>query len=827
MPKIVKKANAVQLWDGIGKEDFLSENFVEEQDIVEFNMPRSINFIGNINLMRQLPRLSDSLKPVERRILIQMYKNKVFSTSKSYKSNKILGFVMDLHAHGDGSVYKTLVGMAQSWSKAVPLIRGIGNFGSASNPKIFASPRYTEVTLSKYAEDCFFSDYDADCIEVIHNTASDGPEPLSLPNKYPNILVNGGTGIAVGNAYAIPPFNLKDIVDLCKRLMKNPMHPDTMIFPDSPTGCDIVDDGTSIRSIVETGTGTLIMRSTIDIIEGKRSWILKIKNVPWMVNPQDVMAKLVELTKKKILPVTDVQDHCYQIKTKRGIETVIDIEIHVDKAHDPYVTRNKIFKNTQLQKPLPTNFKIVTDNLEVDQLGLRELIVSWIDGRREYKRRILNQKISKLTARMQLLDVLIRVTNKDTLNKTIEIIRTSNGDEAVDRLVKLGKMSSFQAAQLIEMSMRAFTKEMNEKYQNEKKSKESQLDNVLLLVRSEKKIDEIISEELDDLLKYIVPGRARSRIIHPESGVQVSDSDHTLIVTKQNFIKKLPLMGDKMNFGSFKNYDYPICMHDAKNLDEVMFFDSTGRFTNMPVHEIDNTSTSSTGLRSFDVTKLSGNIISMMPSIYKSSKELLKVIGKGDPTIMTLTKDGYFKATKLDEFLSTKNQKNVRAMKIRPEDALIYAEIVLANADIVIYTKKGNYTFIHHENIPIASKDAQGLQAIKLEDGDECVGLSIIGKRADYILVVTAKGMVKKCERGILGEAGKRRVGSTYLVSLDHSDSLVYAGSIDEDGTATVCTRLGVTVLKADEIPTATRRSKGSKLVPVPLGSNIVRVEVR
>ena len=315
----ISKEEKDLLWGGVTEKDFENEaENVYDKDIGEYDKRSMTYFSQNVNLMRHLPRLADSLKPVERRGLYTLYEDKAFPGTRSKKSSVIVGDTMTYHPHGDGSIYGTLVGMAQPFTNPVPMVQGTGNFGNDIHPNGNAAMRYTEMTMSNYAQDCFFSDYDDDCIEKIFNTSRDEDEPLALPCKYPNILVNGGFGIATGNAFCVPTYSIPDIVKLTKKLLRNPDYDDIYIMPDSPTGCDIVDNG-SLREICDTGTGVLKMRSTITIEENPKRpnvWILRVHNLPWMVSIDSITDALTKYTKDGVLPIKDIEDHSYTIKVK-------------------------------------------------------------------------------------------------------------------------------------------------------------------------------------------------------------------------------------------------------------------------------------------------------------------------------------------------------------------------------------------------------------------------------------------------------------------------------------------------------------------------------
>lgn len=839
----ISKEEKDLLWGGVTEKDFENEaENVYDKDIGEYDKRSMTYFSQNVNLMRHLPRLADSLKPVERRGLYTLYEDKAFPGTRSKKSSVIVGDTMTYHPHGDGSIYGTLVGMAQPFTNPVPMVQGTGNFGNDIHPNGNAAMRYTEMTMSNYAQDCFFSDYDDDCIEKIFNTSRDEDEPLALPCKYPNILVNGGFGIATGNAFCVPTYSIPDIVKLTKKLLRNPDYDDIYIMPDSPTGCDIVDNG-SLREICDTGTGVLKMRSTITIEENPKRpnvWILRVHNLPWMVSIDSITDALTKYTKDGVLPIKDIEDHSYTIKVKSpngGMTTrkQVQYDIIVNKAHDPNQIKMKLYKLTQLEKSISVNFKVVTDALAIDRLNMRDLVLTWIDIRREYLRRLVNKKISKITARISLMEIMIVLTSKDNLEKTLKIIKNNNEEDAVEALMKNKqvKINSYQAEKIVDSKLRAFTKDANAKYKKELEKLEKELKKYLDMTKSSKKIDDIIEEQLEDLMKYHI-GR-RSNIVAESSSVKIPNTDHYMVVTKLGMIKKLPYKPEMMvkkktpALGAFKNQDYPLKGLVINNHDSLMMFDNFGRYSCVPVHEIENTEPSQLGSRVYDVSKLNGEIVETFQFFAKDLQTFVKETMNATISIVTLTKNGYLKKTPIEEFTKIRNQMNVRAMKIRQDDELIAGKIIIEKkgkgSNMLIYTEKGIFSYIHSDNIAVQSKDASGLLSIKLDPDDFCKGICIIGDNDANLLVVTEKGNLKQCELGYLGEPGKRKI-SSYLATLDPTDKINFVDAIEDDVVVTVCTRTTYQQFHSNDIPVKTRKAKCVKMVPVPVGNNIISVTV-
>lgn len=846
MAKSNKKKNkdeSMQLWYGISEKDFLAEedNIIDEE-LSTYDKQAMIKFSQNVNLLRHLPRVADSLKPVERRGLCALYNNNSLPNTKPKKSSRIVGDTMITHPHSDASIYGTLVGMAQPWKNPVPLVEGIGNFGNDEHPSGFAQMRYTEMRMSKYGYDCFFKDYDSDCIETVFNTAADEDEPLSLPSKYPNILVNGGFGIATGNSFCIPTYSIPDIVKLTKRLLHNPDAGDIYMLPDMPTGCDIVDNGL-LQEICDTGEGTLKMRSTVTIEDNPKRpnvWTLRVHNLPWMVDIESINTQLAKLTRDGILPIKDIEDHSYAVRVKDPNGVIITrknikFDIIINRAHDPNQIRQKLFKLTQLEKSLSVNFKVVEDALSIGKLNMRDLILAWIYTRREYKRRLINKKIVKLNARISLLDILIILTDKDNLEKTLKIIKNNNEDQAVKALMssKQIKINSYQAEKIVDMKLRAFTKDAHARYQEEYKKLTKELKDYLSMTKSPKKIDEEIEVELEDLLKYQTP--RRSNIVEEVNSVKIADTDHFITITKLGMIKKLPYNENQIlkkktpSLGAFKNGDYPLHGLTINNHDSLMLFDNLGRFSCVPVHEIENTEPSQYGNRIYDTAKLDGEVVTALEFFKDDVKRFIEEKMNQHVSVVTLTKNGYLKKTPIEEYTKSRNQKGVKAMKLRNDDELVTGKIIIDNekkgVSLLIYTEKGNFAYISSDQIALQSKDSSGLVSINLAPDDACKGICVIGDKDEYLLVVTEKGCLKKCELEYLGAPGKRKV-SSYLATLETNDKIRYVDGIRGDSKITVCTRTSYEVVNAEDVPVKSRKSKCVKLIAVPIGNNIISVGI-
>lgn len=823
MAKKEKKLDR-SIWGQVDVNEFENDDNIEDQDIGTYNLEKMSLFALNINCARQLPALEDSLKPVERRILYVMYQMGAYKGKKA-KSSEILGACLRYHPHGDGSVYTTLCGMAQGFKRGQKLIRGIGNFGTIMDPSKCAHYRYTEAALSDYAYECFFEDYDQDCIEVKTAANMTDDEPVFIPGKFPNILVNGATSIAYGYNATIPPYNIQDIIDATKTLIKNPKAKNIVIIPDIPTGCDIVDTG-SFPEICATGRGTLTMRSHIEIYDAGNNWVLKVSSIPWQSSLVKINQNILALAKSGEIPVKDVHDNSYPMKNPRDkseIINVIDYELVIDKAYDPINVRNKLYKKAGLQKTVSVNFQVVQNGLQVRSYGLADLILQWIDTRREYLRRLYNKRYAKYNARMSLLNILIELTEKTNLQKTVKIIQSSDRDQVEANLVSIYGMNSFQAKRIADMPLRTFTKDAHEAYVKEAEDLHDKMEKLLEIVQSEKKIDKIIIDNLDDLKKYGTDRKCRIVNIDENNEAEISDTNHIMVFTKKGFVKKLPETspGRTKTYGAFEAGDYPIKRLAINNRKMITIFDSNGKYSVMPVHEFTNTSHKDPGDRIFKIARLDGEVISAFESITDADAKYVRDTMHNDIFIMTITKKGLIKKTPIEEFNSYKTLKGIRGLKLKSDDALVTAFPLMSSTNIMIYTKMGNYTYLRGKDIPQMAKDTQGVMSVTLGPGDEVQGFCVVPEKSDFIVVLTAKGCMKKIPMESVGLSKSRR-DSAYLTYLQNGDTVFQCEATTSKDKIWVCTKTNYNEFDLNQIPDGSRRSKCVKMVPVAVGDNII-----
>lgn len=837
------------LWNSVEEDDFVNESNIVDEDIADYNKYGMGVYSANVNLARHIVNVTDSLKPVERRILFAMHNIKAVP-GRLTKSEEIVAAAMKVHHHGDIALYESMVGMAQYWKKNAPMVCGDCNFGTLINPDGFAAKRYTEAMLTDYAYECFFDDYSEKALQMDEHLTG-VKEPKFLPSKFPNILVNGTNGIGYGFAPCIPPYNCNDIVDITTKLMKNPDDPDIIIYPDLPTGCDIVDDPASIKDICEHGTGLLRMRARIDI-DGEtkaNAWILHIRSVPFTVPYNKIYEQIVNLGKTKAMPIIDIHESSVPYEENGLVKNNIDLGVVIPRSMDPKAIRATLFKNTDLEKTLPVKFTVITGDNEIKDCNLRELIMYWITARRRYKRSLLNHKFNHLANEIAIREIMIELCDKQNVEKVVSIIKNNNMEDIIDKLCSEYGMDSHQAKIVGNKPLSAFAKDARARYEKELAKLTEEIKAVDSVIGSAKKQDQIILDELEDLRKYATP--RKSPIITIAGEEIISDTDHVITTTINSKIKKLPNPPDKAHqknwLGSLDQGDAPRYVFTANNLDTLLMFDTTGKYTIMPVYDIPNSVYNETGDTMYDVTKLDGPMVfhmkirSGVASNYKSKhgkkKQNQFSCDIKDLTIVFITERGFVKKVNLSEFLINtqgepiKTIRGSKAIVLRDKDVVRKATIwhLGDEADgftkFLIYTEMGEYVMVDPCLINLMGKNSQGNEIIKVADTDVCAGMSTISDNDEWVVVVTAKGFVRK-ENIEYYQESKRRRDSYKLCNVEDGDKVIFASGCKSIEKIDVKLKSGILTLNVSEIPEIPRRGKAAKMIPVAMGDKIIECNV-
>jgi DNA gyrase, A subunit len=765
-------------------------------------------YAANINLARAIPMISDGLKPVERRSIYSAFENGYTHKNKKTKLYKLVANTMgDYHPHGDASIADTMVRMGQPWTYAYPFIDGQGNYGSPLGHPAGAA-RYIEGRLSFFAYKCFFEDFDINILDTVRNYLDTKPEPLLLPARYPNILFNNSFGIGIGISSDIPNFNFNEVMELViKRLEGHEFdYKKDFLYPDLPTGADIIDEG-QFREICATGTGKFSARSTIEIDEEHH--MLNIKNFP--VRCQDwqtiMEKKITPLSEKNIIMgIKDIHDDS-KITTSgdKGVRGEVDIKIFFRPEVDIYDMHHKLLKYTGLQDSYPVRFNLI-DNYKVTMYNLYDIIDHWIEFRKSILRRYLNNKLMKIFERIHILEVLLFIFNEDNAEKTLRLIKkASNKAEVIDMLMKEYKIDSLKAKTIADMRMYNFSKDSIVNFREEM-TKLDKLKSETIEFLDGDNISQIIIDQLKEGMELFGRPRKSKIIKAKDQGRVIKDTEHLLVFTRNNTVKKLP--HDIHKIGTIDSGDYPSFIEYHNNKDLLLLFDEFGKVYPLNVYDIQNSLLNKSGSKLTDYINIGCNLI----SVNGCPEE------EDDYYVLIVTKYGLMKKSELSSYNKTQQS---NAINLNDYDRLVEAKIVNDSHNILVYGVHGYGLKFNMSEIPTTGRNTKG---VKITKSDELIlGFDIIEPNDKYILVVTEKGYVKKSSLSTIPDYG-RNIEPYILTKLHTDDRIVKILTCSDEDIINVFQSSGITKIAVKDLDESTRIAKGRKLIHVTMTNGIIDV---
>ncbi len=788
MEKTSKKSHLKE----IDEQVYLDDSRIERANIADLNTENMKLYGANINLARVFPEIHDGLKLVERRILFAMY-----AISKAVKKKKkvltLTGDVMQIHAHGDASVYGTMVRIAQPWNMVIPYITGQGNFGNISGEEAAAS-RYLEAQLSDYAIDCFFSDFNPDIILMQETYNRDMKEPVHLPSKYPNCLLSSADGLGFGPATHIPTFNLEEVIQATIQLIKNPKYKPYLI-PDITTGCLIIDEG-KFEEICDTGRGTFKMRA--EIVKDEDEKCIIIKSIPFQVSLPSVKEKIAELIENKVI------NGFKQMKDYSASKIHLEIYFRPEVDLDNII--NILYTKTRLQETYPVQMKMV-DDFAVEDFSVKSALLRWIDIRYQFKRKLFINKLVKLEERNHILKVLIMILDGKNGEKTLNIIKSSTKEEIINKLVSNYNITTLQAKEISNMRLNAFNKTALAEYKKELKDNIDEIKELSERISNPKKINNIIIKELEEGIKKYASPR-KSRIIKIGKEYKYSDYETRLIFTKNGYVKKLK--DGVKQIGSLGETDEPVDVKVINNRDEVIIFDKRGS-----VH------TCEVGLISQDDLTTIGTPLSTYINITGTPVSVFRRSDISDNMeFVFITKNGIIKKTDVDNF-AFKN--SIISITLKNDDELVSVIPIKKNIDIIAYSKYGYGLRFNTKEIPSSKRMAIGVIAFPLAENDEIMGVKEIHKNDKYLCIITEKGYVKKCTLEVL-ESKKRRSEPVSIIPIRHKDGINTVINCTDGDTIKVITKKNIYNLAVNELPVSLKFNEGTKLIPVKQSDMIIKI---
>ena len=716
------------------------DNNIINVDLEEKMKDSYLEYSMSVIVSRALPDVRDGLKPVHRRILYGMEGLGLDPNKPTRKSARVVGDVMGkYHPHGDSAIYDALVRLAQDFSTRYPLAQGQGNFGSIDGDDA-AAMRYTEVKMSKIAKE-MLRDINKDTVDFMPNFDEEEMEPIVLPSRFPNLLVNGSNGIAVGMATNMAPHNLGESIDACIAYMKDPeisIEELNKILPgpDFPTGAYILGKS-GIKDAYQTGRGKVKLRAVakIEPFKKNRERII-VSEIPYQVNKSRLIEKIADLVKdKKIDGISDIRDE----SDRKGMRIVIEIK----RDSNANIVLNNLYKYTQLE----TTFGIINLAL-VDGipqvLNLKELIEYYTDHQKEVVTRRTSFDLSKAKARKHIVEGLIIAI--DNIDEIIRIIRSSYDNDEIKKIFfEKFNLTDKQSQAILDMQLKRLSGLEIDKLNAENKELEETISYLLSILNSEENLIKLIISEMEEIKDKFSDDR-RSKIIPDEGEIEIEEliekEDVLLTLTNDGYIKRLPIDtykvqnrgGKGIAAGNTKEGDFIKKIKTTNTHEDLLFFTSLGKVYSLKTYEVPEGSRQSRGTAIINILNLeSGERITEMMTLSELNE---------DSQIVLQTKDGTIKKTDAENFTNIRKN-GIIAISLKDGDKLISVRQIDKEEELIISTKKGMTIQFNSKDLRSMGRIAQGVRAIKLAEGDEVVSMNIKGDET-YLLVVTENGFGKK-----------------------------------------------------------------------------------
>ena len=801
--------------------DLLEDTRLEQTEIYSEMKKSYIDYAMSVIVGRALPDVRDGLKPVHRRILYGMGQLGVTPDKPHKKSARIVGEVMGkYHPHGDSSIYDAMVRLAQDFSTRYMLVDGHGNFGSVDGDSA-AAMRYTEARMTPFALE-MLRDIDKETVDFRDNFDGEEKEPVVIPSRFPNLLVNGSNGIAVGMATSIPPHNLKEVIDATIKVIDEPDCDIEELIkivkgPDFPTGAQILGKA-GMKEAYRTGTGKVKVRSCCEIEETDRGKSqIVITEIPYMVNKARLIEKMADLVKeKKVEGVSAIRDE----SNREGIRIVVELK----RDANPQITLNRFYKHTQLQDSFSMIMLALVDG-KPEVLTLKRFLEEYVKFQKEVVTRRTKFDLAKAEARAHILEGLrIALDNIDAVIKTIR----ESYSNAKENLMENFGLSDIQAQAILDMRLARLQGLEREKIENEYNELMKKIAYYKSLLADEVLLMGVIKDELTEIRDKYGDER-RTQIVRDEGEFDeedlVEEENVTITFTHLGYIKRVPAdtykaqkRGGKGITGvTTRDNDFVKDLVMTSTHDNLMFFTNTGKAHKIKAYEIPEATRTARGTPAINFLNLlqRERITAVIPV-----KEFSE-----DKYLIAITKNGLIKKTALNEF-DTKRTTGLIAINLKDEDELIAIKQSTGSNNIIIVTKKGKCISFSEKDVRPMGRIASGVRAIKLDKDDEVVSMELV-EPEQQLMVVTENGFGKRTpveEYKIQVRGGKGLL--TYdKAKFSKTGALIGAMVVDESDEILMINSDGIIIrIRASEVSILGRATQGVKIMKVDEGSKIVAI---
>jgi DNA gyrase subunit A len=734
---------------------------IESRELEQEMRSSFLDYAMSVIVARALPDVRDGLKPVHRRVLYAMHEAGLQPNRPRLKCARVVGDVMGAyHPHGDAAIYDTLVRMAQPFSLRYPLVDGQGNFGNIDDYPA-AAMRYTECRLARLATE-MLRDIDADTVDFVPNYDESRKQPDVLPSRFPNLLVNGSTGIAVGMATNMPPHRLSETIDAVIAMIdKSDANVEELMKhvkgPDFPTGALIVGRS-GIRDAYRTGRGRIVMRARahVEELRGGRSAIV-VTELPYGVKKggdSGVIKKIADLVNDKVLPeISDVKDH----SDKSGMRIQVDLK----REAIPQVVLNKLFKHTALQTTFGYNAVALVDGVP-RTLSLLELVRHYLDYQREVVIRRSKHELRNALRRVHVLEGYLIAL--DNLDEVIALIRGADDtDSARSALMQRFELSEEQAQAILDLRLRALTGLERKRIEDEYRDLQERIAELRAILGDPARVDGLIRDELLEIKQiYGRTDERRTEIIAAEGELELEDmiaeEDMVIAITKSGYIKRLPVTAyrEQRRGGigvmgmDLKEDDYIEHLFVASTHDYILFFTTVGKVYRLKVHELPLGSRQSKGRA----------IVNLLP--FRQDEYVRAVIATRNfeeaKYLLFATKKGIVKKTEFKEYNTPLKADGIIALNLREDDELIGVRHSTGDDDVLLVSRLGQAVRFHEKDVRPMGRPASGVAGMKLRGGDEVIELDIATDDSD-LLVVTENGWGKRTRVSEYPRKGRGTMG--------------------------------------------------------------------
>ena len=799
---------------------------IQEVDLQKTMEQSYIEYAMSVIASRALPDVRDGLKPVQRRVLYSMIELNNGPDKPHRKSARIVGDTMGkYHPHGDSSIYGALVNMAQEWSTRYPLVDGHGNFGSVDGDGA-AAMRYTEARLSKISME-LLADINKNTVDFVPNFDETEKEPTVLPSRYPNLLVNGTQGIAVGMATNIPPHNLREVIQAVVKMIDNKVQEDRdtdieellpiVKGPDFPTG-GIILGTRGVEEAYRTGRGKIRVRgvTSIESMPNGKSRII-VSELPYMVNKARLIEKIAELVKdKKIDGITDLRDE--------SDREVMIICIELRKDANANVIMNQLYKHTQIQDSFGVIMLALVNN-EPKVMNLKDILTYYIMHQEDVVTRRTQYDLNKAEERDHILQGLLIAL--DNIDEVIQIIRSSeNTQVAKDRLIQRFKLTDVQAQAIVDMRLRALTGLERSKLEQEHADLLEKIKEFKAILSDKKLLLGVIKEEILIISEKYGDDR-RTKFGYDEYDIDMEDlipRENTVIaMTSLGYIKRMTVDNFKtQNRGgrgikgmSTIDDDYIEDLLMTTTHHYLMFFTNYGRVYRLKAYEIPEAGRTARGTAIINLLQLTpGEKISAMIPIseYEEGKNLFMI-----------TKNGIAKKTPVIEF-SNVRKTGLAAINLREDDELIEVKTTDADSEIFLVTKYGMCIRFKETDVRAMGRTAMGVIGMNLEDGDEIVGMQL-NTQGDSLLIVSEKGMGKRTRMDEFSVQKRGGKGVKCYKIADKTGNVIGVKAVNDSHEIMMITTEGIIIqLRMEDISMIGRNTSGVKMINLDEGVTVARI---